>query len=199
MVDPKKLETMKNWPRPLSSSNIRSYLGLAEYYRKFAEGFSSIASPLTKLNQQKAKFQRSDKCEKSFHHLTSAPILTLLEGLDEFVVYCDSSRVSLGFVLMQYGKVIVYASRQLKVHELNYPTHDLRLAAVIFALKIWRHYIYEMHVGMFTDHKSLQYVFSQRDMNLRQMRWLELLKDYENVIADALTWLFMNSVAYVED
>ena len=111
--------------------------------------------------------------------LTSAPILTLPEGNDGFVVYCDASRVGLGCVLMQHGKVIAYASRQLKTHEKNYLTHDLELAAIVFALNIWRHYLYGVHVDVFTDHKSLKYVFTQKDLNLRQRRWLELLKDYD--------------------
>ncbi|WMV18591.1 hypothetical protein MTR67_011976, partial [Solanum verrucosum] len=98
---------------------------------------------------------------------------------------------------MKNGKVIAYASRQLKVHEKNYPTHDLELAAVVFTLKIWRHHLYEVHVDVFTDHKSIQYVFSKKDLNLRKRRWLELLKDYDmsvlyhpdkaNIVADAVS------------
>ena len=109
-------------------------------------------------------FQWSDDYEKSFAELktrlTTTPVLTLPEGLDGYVIYCDASRVGLGCVLMQRDKVITYASRQLKVHEKNYPTHDLNLAAVVFALKIWRHYLYDVHVDVFTNHKSLQYVFT---------------------------------------
>ncbi|WMV45946.1 hypothetical protein MTR67_039331 [Solanum verrucosum] len=182
-VDSQKIEAVKQWPRPTSATNIRSFLGLAGYYRRFVEGFSSIASPLTKLTQKKVKFQWSDDCEKSFAELktrlTTAPVLTLPEGSDGYVIYCDASRVGLGCVLMQRGKVIAYASRQLKVHERNYPTHDLELAAVVFALKIWRHYLYGVHVDVFTDHKSLQYMFTQKELNLRQRRWLEFLKDYD--------------------
>ncbi|WMV58989.1 hypothetical protein MTR67_052374, partial [Solanum verrucosum] len=182
-VDPKKTDVIRNWPRPLTPSDIRSVLGLAGYYRRFVNGFSSIASPMTKLTQKKAKFEWTDECERSFQtlkdKLVSAPILSLPDGLEGFVVYCDASRVGLGCVLMQNGKVIAYASRQLKVHEKNYPTHDLELAAVVFALKIWRHYLYGVHVDVFTDHKSLQYVFTQKDLNLRQRRWLEFLKDYD--------------------
>jgi len=180
-VDPKKTDAVKSWPRPLSPSDIRSFLGLAGYYRRFVEGFSSIASPLTALTQKKSKFEWSESCEKSFQllkdKLTSAPVLTLPEGTEGFVVYCDASRVGLGCVLMQHGKVIAYSSRQLKIHEKNYPTHDLELAAVVFALMIWRHYRYGVHVYVFTDHKSLQYVFSKKELNLWQSRWLELLKD----------------------
>ncbi|KAH0669578.1 hypothetical protein KY285_023739 [Solanum tuberosum] len=188
-VDPKKTDVIRNWPRPLTPSDIRSFLGLAGYYRRFVEGFSSLASPMTKL--------------------VSAPILSLPDGLEGFVVYCDASHIGLGCVLMQSGKVIAYASRQLKVHEKNYPTHDLELAAVVFALKIWRHYLYGVHVDIFTDHKNLQYVFTQKDLNLRQRRWLEFLKDYDmsvhyhpgkaNVVADALSRVSMGSLAHVEE
>ena len=123
------------------------------------EGFSYIASPLTRLTQKMVNFQSSDDCEKSFAELktrfTKNPVLTLTEGRYGYVIYCDASRVGLGCVLMQRGKVIAYDCRQLKVHEKNYPTHDLELAAVVFALKIWRHYLYGVHVDVFTDHKSL--------------------------------------------
>ncbi|KAH0683010.1 hypothetical protein KY289_020762 [Solanum tuberosum] len=128
-VDTQKIEIVQNWPRPTSPTDIRSFLGLAGYYRSFQE-----------LKKK----------------LTTAPVLTLPEGTQGFLVYCDASRVALGCVLMQNGKVIAYASKQLKVHEKNYPTHDLELAAVVFALKIWRHYLYGVHMDVFTDHKSLQ-------------------------------------------
>ncbi|WMV28793.1 hypothetical protein MTR67_022178 [Solanum verrucosum] len=168
---------------------------------RFVEGFSFIASPLTKLTQKTVKFQWSEACEKSFqemkNRLITAPVLTLPEATQGFVVYCDTSRVGLGCVLIQNGKVIAYASKQLKVHEKNYPTYDLELAAVVFALKIWRHYLYGVHVDVYTDHKSLQYVLTQKELNLRQRRRLELLKDYDlsflyhpskaNVVADSLS------------
>lgn len=188
-------------------------MGLASYYRRFVKGFSSISSQLTKLTQKKFKFQWFDACEKSFQELktrvTTAPIFTLLDGTKNFVIYCDASRVGLGYVLMQRGKEIAYASRQLKTHEKNYPTHDLELAAVVFALKIWRHYLYEVHVDVFTYHKTLEYVFNQKELNLRQIRWLELLKDYDmnilyhpgktNVIADAFSRLSMGSTTHIEE
>ncbi|WMV24189.1 hypothetical protein MTR67_017574 [Solanum verrucosum] len=141
--------------------------------------------------------------------LTATLVLTLLEGLDDYVIYYDSSRVGLGCVLMKRGKVITYASRQRKVHEKNYPTHDLELVEVVFALKIWRHYLNGVHVDVFTDHKSLQYVVTQKVLNLRQRRWLKFLKDYDmsvhyhpgkaNVVADALSRLSTVSVAHVEE
>ena len=119
----------------------------------------------------------------------------------ENTIYCDASRVGWSCVLMQGGKVISYVSRQLKVHEKNYPTHDLELAAMVFALKLWRHYLCGVNVDVFTDHKSLPYVFTQRMLNLRQRRWFELLKDYDmnfhyhpgkaNVVVDALSRMSM--------
>ncbi|GJS28457.1 putative reverse transcriptase domain-containing protein [Tanacetum coccineum] len=126
-----------------------------------------------------------------------APILALPKGNDDFVVYCDASHQSLGAVLMQREKVIAYASRQLKPHEENYITHDLELGVVVFALKIWRHYPYGTKCTVFTDHKSLQHILYQKELNMRQRRWLELLADYNyeicyhpgkaNVVADALS------------
>ena len=123
-------------------------MGLAGYYRKFVEGFSKLATPLTKLTWKEEKFVWSEACQQSFDELkrklTSAPVLTLPSGQDGYTVYCDASRQGLGCVLMQHENVIAYASRQLKKHEQNYPTHDLELAVVVFALRIWRHYLYEV-------------------------------------------------------
>ncbi|KAI3754539.1 hypothetical protein L1987_54324 [Smallanthus sonchifolius] len=129
--------------------------------------------------------------------LCSAHILALPEGTDDFVVYCDASNQGLGCVLMQREKVIAYASRQLKIHEKNYTTHDLELGAVVFALKIWRHYLYGTKCTIYNDHKSLQHIFEQKELNMRQRRWVELLNDYDcairyhpgkaNVVADALS------------
>ena len=137
-------------------------MGLDGYYRRFVDGFSSIASPLTDQTQKKVKFEWLEACEKGFQELkdmfTSAPVLTLLEGNEGFVVYCNASRVALVCVLMQHENFIAYDSRKLKVHEKNYPTHDLELDAVVFSLKVWMNYLYGVHVYVFSDHKSLQYV-----------------------------------------
>ncbi|GJR07854.1 putative reverse transcriptase domain-containing protein [Tanacetum coccineum] len=169
-VDPAKIESIKDWASPKTPTEIRQFLGLVGYYRRFIEGFSKIAN---------------------------APILALPEGSEDFVVYCDASHKGLGVVLMQREKVIAYASRQLKVHEKNYTTHDLELGSVVFALKIWRHYLYGTRCTVFTDHKSLQHILDQKELNMRQRRWLELLSDYDcdiryhpgkaNVVADALS------------
>ncbi|KAD3640206.1 hypothetical protein E3N88_29429 [Mikania micrantha] len=134
---------------------------------------------------------------KAILRIGRAPILSLPEGTEDFVVYCDASRMGLGCVLMQRKKVIAYASRQLKTHEKNYTTHDLELGAVVFALKIWRHYLYGTNCVIYTDHKSLQHILDQKILNMRQRRWVELLSDYDceiryhpgkaNVVADALS------------
>ncbi|XP_052193963.1 uncharacterized protein LOC127802285 [Diospyros lotus] len=200
-VDPAKITAVANWKQPRSVTEIKSFLGLAGYYRKFVEGFSKIATPLTKLTQKGVKFDWSKQCEESFQtlkdKLTTAPVLAMPNGSGGFMIYTNASRNGLGCVLMQHGRVIAYGSRQLKTHERNYPTHDLELAIVVFALKIWRHYLYGEKFKIFTDHKSLQYVFSQKELNMRQRRWMELLKDYDctiqyhpgkaNVVADALS------------
>ncbi|XP_077235487.1 uncharacterized protein LOC143877356 isoform X2 [Tasmannia lanceolata] len=200
-VDPAKVEAVLHWKQPSSATEVRSFLGLAGYYRKFVEGFSALAGPLTKLTRKNVKFIWAEECELSFQELkkrlTSSPVLVLpSEGMD-FVIYSDASIKGLGCVLMQDGKVIAYGSRQLKRHEVNYPIHDLELAAVVFALRIWRHYLYGVKFEVFTDHKSLKYLFDQKELNMRQRRWLEFLKDYDftlsyhpgkaNVVADALS------------
>ncbi|GJX62077.1 putative reverse transcriptase domain-containing protein [Tanacetum coccineum] len=169
-----KIEAVKNWKVPRIPTEVRLFLGLAGYYRRFIENFSKITKPLTILTQK-----------------------TLLDGPEDFVVYCDTSRIGLGCVLMQRGKVIAYASRQLKIHEKNYTTHDLDLGAVVFALKIWRHYLYRTKSVIYMDHKSLQHTFSQKELNMRQRRWIELFSDYNceicyhlgkaNMVADALS------------
>ncbi|GKB51555.1 putative reverse transcriptase domain-containing protein [Tanacetum coccineum] len=156
---------------------------------------------MTKLTQKKVKFVRGDKQEATFQllkkKLYSAPILALPEGSEDFIVYYDASIKGLGAMLMQREKVIAYASRQLKIHEKNYTTHDLELGAVVFALKIWRHYLYGTKCTVFTNYKSLQHILDQKELNMRQRHWLDFLSDYDyeiryhpgkaNVVADALS------------
>ncbi|GJU62110.1 putative reverse transcriptase domain-containing protein [Tanacetum coccineum] len=172
-VDPAKIESIKDWASPKSPTEIHQFLGLAGYYWR--------SKPFQLLKSEFA----------------CAPILALPEGSEDFIAYCDASKKGLGTVLMQIEKVIAYASRQLKIHEKNYTTHDLELRAVVFALKIWRHYLYGTKCMVFTDHKSLQHILNQKELNMRQRRWLELLSDYDceiryhpgkaNVVADALS------------
>ncbi|GJV04177.1 putative reverse transcriptase domain-containing protein [Tanacetum coccineum] len=143
-VDPSKIEAVKNWKDHTTPSEIRSFLGLAGYYRRFIANFSKIAKPLTSLTQKNKKYEWHVEQEEAFHtlknNLCDAPILSLPDGIEDFVVYYDASKQGLCCVLMQRGKVIAYASRQLKAHKKNYTTHDLELGAVVFALKTWRHY-----------------------------------------------------------
>jgi hypothetical protein len=200
-VDPGKVKDVLNWVVPQTVKEVRSFLGLAGYYRRFIENFSKIAKPLTSLLEKGVDFSWTDERQKAFEELkkrlTTAPVLTLPDQNKRFTVYCDASRDGLGCVLMQEGRVIAYASRQLRRHELNYPTHDLELAAVVHALKIWRHYLFGQRCDIYTDHKSLKYIFTQSELNMRQRRWLELVKDYDleiyyypgkaNVVADALS------------
>nr|GFA02597.1 putative reverse transcriptase domain-containing protein [Tanacetum cinerariifolium] len=168
-VDPAKIESIKDWASPKTPTEIHQFLGLAGYYRWFIEGFSKIAKTLTKLTKKGVKFDWGEKQEHK----------------------------GLGAVLMQREKVIAYASRQLKIHEKNYMTQDLELGSVVFAFKIWRHYLYETKCTVFTDHKSLQHILDQKELNMRQRRWLKLLSDYDceiryhpgkaNVVTDALS------------
>ncbi|TYK04606.1 pol protein [Cucumis melo var. makuwa] len=170
-VNPAKIEAVTNWPRSSTVSEIRSFLGLAGYYRSRA-------------------------CESSFQELkqklVTAPVLTVPDRSGSFVICSDASKKGLGCALMQQGKVVAYAFRQLKSHEQNYPTHDLELAAVVFALKIWRHYLYGEKIQIFTDHKSLKYFFTQKELNMRQRRKVAhstalitkqapLLRDFDSV------------------
>jgi hypothetical protein len=199
-VDPDKVQEVMNWKPPMTVRQIRSFLGLAGYYRRFIPDFSRIAKSMTELLKKGAKFVWGQKCEDAFHtlrkHLTTSPVLAQPDSSKPFDVYYNASDTGLGCVLMQDNRVIAYASRALRPHEQNYPTHDLELAAMVHALKMWRHYLMGAHYNIFTDHKSLKYIFTQADLNMRQRRWLELIKDYDlevhyhpgkaNMVADAL-------------
>jgi hypothetical protein len=200
-MDPGKVRDVLNWEPPTTVSEIRSFLGLVGYYRRFIEGFSKLVKPLTSLLEKDKKFIWSEACQNSFDELrkrlTTAPVLAMPDVHKSFDIYCDASKQGLGCVLMQEGHVIAYASRQLRKHEQNYPTHDLELAVVVHALKIWRQYLLGHRCQIYTNHKSLKYIFTQNNLNLRQQRWLELIKDYDlqihyhprkaNVVADALS------------
>ncbi|WVZ25177.1 hypothetical protein V8G54_003721 [Vigna mungo] len=182
-IDPAKVQTVMEWERPKTVTEVRSFVGLTGYYRRFIEIFSRDSSPVDSVDQEGSALCLKEK-------LTSATVLVIPNTGRPFEVYCDASHQGL-------GRVVAYASRQLKVHEKNYPTHDLELAAVVFALKNWRHYLYGAQFQVFSDHKSLKYLFDQKELNMRQRRWMEFLKDYDfellyhpgkaNVVADALS------------
>jgi hypothetical protein len=200
-VDPGKVKDALNWMPPTTVSEIRSFLRLAGYYHRFIKDLSKIGKPMTKLLEKNKAFEWTRECQASFEELkkrlTSSPVLILPNLTKKFDIYCDASCQGLGCILMQEGQVVRYASRQLRKHEENYPTHDLELAAVVHALKIWRHYLIGHRCEIYSDHKSLKYIFTQNDLNLRQCRWLELIKDYDlginyhlgkaNVVAYALS------------
>jgi hypothetical protein len=201
VVNPSKVASILEWEAPKNVKQIRGFFRMAGYYRRFIEGFSKIAGPMSKVLQKNTPFVWSEECEVSFQtleeKLTTSPVLAVPETGKDYTVYCDASKNGLGCVLMQDMKVIAYGSRQLLPHEVNYPTHDIELAAVVFALKGWRHFLYGAKCELYTDHKSLKYFFTQKELNMWQRRWLELIKDYDltinytpgkaNVVADALS------------
>jgi hypothetical protein len=200
-VDPIKVKDILEWKPPTTVHQVRSFLGLAGYYRRFISDLSKLVKPITSLLKNDTKFNWSSRCNEAFEQLkvllTTAPVLAQPDIEKPFDVYCDASGSGLGCVLIQEGRVIAYASRQLCRHEEHYPTHDLELAAVVHALKMWRHYLLGNICHIYTDHKSLKYIFTQSELNMRHRRWLELIKDYEleihyhrgkaNVVADALS------------
>jgi hypothetical protein len=160
-----------DWKSPTTVHEVQSFLRLAGYYRRFIPDFSKIVKPMTSLLQKDHKFAWTEECEAAFctlrKLLTTAPVLAQPDIEKPFDVFCDASKNDLGCVLMQDGRVIMYASRQLRKHEANYPTHDLELAAVVHALKIWRHYLLGNVCNIFTDHKSVKYIFTQFELNMR--------------------------------
>jgi hypothetical protein len=200
-VHPSKVQDVLSWNAPTSVGDIQSVLGLARYYQRSIEGFSKVSKPMTELLEKEKKFKLTPTCEASFQVLkkrqTTASILVMPDMDKPFSIYCDALGQGLGCVLMQDGRVVAYASRQLRKHEVNYPTHDLDLAAVVHALNIWRHYLMGKRCELYADHKSLKYIFTQSNLNLRQRRWLELIKDCDpginyhpgmaNVVADTLS------------
>jgi hypothetical protein len=171
-VDPSKVQEVMDWKPHKTFHQIHSFQGLASYYRRFIPDFSRIATPMTKLLKKGVKFVWSKECEKAFHtlrqHLTTAPMLVQLDNSKPFEVFCDASGTGLSCVLMQENRVIAYSSLLLRPHEVNYLTHDLELAAVVHVLKIWRHYLMGNRCNIFTNHKSLKYIFTQSELNMRQ-------------------------------
>ncbi|XP_028110422.1 uncharacterized protein LOC114308926 [Camellia sinensis] len=169
-VDPHKIKAIINWPTPTNVPEVHNFMGLVGYYQRFVRDFSKIVVPLTQLTRKREPFEWMDQRESVFQELktrlTIAPILTIPSGTEGFVIFSDASYMGLGCVLMQNGKVIAYASRQLRPHEKNYPTHDLELATVVFALKIWHHYLYEAKCEVYINHKSLKYFFIQKELSM---------------------------------
>jgi hypothetical protein len=171
MVDPSKVRDALDWKPPASRHQVRGFPGLADYYRRFILNFSKIVKPITKLLKKGNKYVWIADCDEAFltlkKLLTTSPVLAQSDIAKSFNIYCDASGTGLGSVLMQEGRVISYSSRQLKCHEEHYSTHDLELAAMVMALRTWRHHMLRNVVHIYTYHKSLKYIFIQLDLNMR--------------------------------
>jgi hypothetical protein len=182
-MDPTKVEAIMEWHVPTNVTEVRSFMGLAGYYRQFIEGFSKVANPITELQKKNRKFVWTEKCAEAFWRLkellTKTPILKVSDMDVDFLVCTDTSKEGLGGVLMQYGQVIAYISRKLRRHEENYEMHDLELLAIIYALKVWRHYLVGKKIELKTNHCGIQHIFTQSDLNARQRSWSELLSEYD--------------------
>ena len=200
-VDPRKIETVAKWARPKDVSQLRSFLGLCNYFRRFIQGYSTLVAPLTHLTRKDVKFTWTDQCEESFegvkYALTHAPVLILPTFGERFEVICDASLVGIGAVLLQNGKPIAFESRKLTPAERNYTTGEQELTAVVHAMRTWRCYLEGSECVVITDHNPLTYLKSQQNLSRRQARWLEYLEqtfDYRweyrpgrNNVADPLS------------
>jgi hypothetical protein len=200
VLDPEKVEAIKEWVAPRNVAEVRSFMGLVGYYRRFIAEFSRIAHPITSLQRKEKTFQWTEECEKSFQRLkqllTNAPILRIVDPNMDFMVCTDVCKEGLGGVLSHNGFVICYESRKLKENEKNYATNDLELTTIIHALRKWIHYLMGRRFELRTDHNSLKYLFDQPTLNARQSRWLEFpceykfdikhIKGKENKVVDAL-------------
>jgi hypothetical protein len=174
-MDTEKIESIKGWSTPNNVTEIRSFMGLTGYYRIFIEGFSKIAHPITSLQKKGVNFKWTLDFEKGFQHLkhllTSAPILRIDDPNEDFIVCTDACKEGLSGVLNQNGYVVCYESRKLKEHERKYATHDLELATIVHALKMWRLYLIGKRFELRIDHSGLKYLFRHPTLNARQRRW----------------------------
>ena len=171
------MEAIVNWPTPKNVPEVRNFMGLAGWCRIFIKDFSKIAMHLTELTKKEDPFQWNDRRQQSFDRLkqilATHPVLKLPNFSQPFELEVDACGQGIGGILKQEGHPVAYESRQLRPHEKSYPTHDLELLAVVYTLKRWRHYLLGMRFQLSTDHKSLKWIFTQPDLNMRQRRWLE--------------------------
>ena len=199
--DPDKVAAVVKWPIPRSVSEVRGFLGLTGWCRIFVKEYAFITGPLTELTHKDEIFAWTETRDLAFNRLkeilASEPVLKLPDFDKTFEVIVDACGQGIGGILQQDHHPIAYESRQLRIHEKNYPTHDLELLAVIHALKKWRHYLLSQTFELVTDHKSLKWIFTQPDLNMRQRRWVEYLQEFsfeikfrpgkDNQAADALS------------
>jgi hypothetical protein len=182
-VDLEKFKAIRGWPTPRNVSDVKYFMGLVGYYRRFIVGFSKISHPITSLQKKGTKFEWTLKCENNFNILkellTSAPVLKIVNPNESFVECTNSCKEGLGGFLTQNGHVIGYESRNLKEHERNYATHDLELATIVHALRMWRHYLTGKKFELRTDHIGLKYRFEHPTLTAKQTRWKEFLGEYE--------------------
>ena len=200
-VDQEKVKAIQEWPTPTSITQVRSFHGLASFYRRFVKDFSTIAAPLTEVIKKNVGFQWGEAQERSFNSLkeklTNAPLLVLPNFSKTFEIECDASGVGIGAVLMQEGKPIAYFSEKLNGATLNYPTYDKELYALVRALEIWQHYLWPKEFVIHTDHESLKHIKGQGKLNRRHGKWMEFIETFpyvirykqgkENIVADALS------------
>ena len=170
-MDLKKIKSISEWITPQNVSEVRPVMGLEGYYRRFIEGFSKIAHPITSLQKKGIKFEWTPKCKESFQRLkellTSAVVLKITDPNEDFVVCTNACKEGIGGVITQNGHVICYESRKLKEHEKNYATHDLDLAAIVHALKMWMYYLMGSKFKLRTNHHGLKCLFEEQNLNAR--------------------------------
>ncbi len=185
-VDEEKVRAIQEWPTPKSVTEVRSFHGLASFYRRFVKDFSTLAAPLNEVLKKNVGFKWGEKQEEAFNvlkqKLTNAPILALPNFQKSFEIECDASNVGIGAVLMQEGHPIVYFSEKLSGHTLNYSTYDKELYALVRALKTWQHYLYPKEFVIHSDHESLKYIKGQGKLNKRHAKWVEFLEQFPYVI-----------------
>ena len=200
-VDEEKIKAIQEWPTPSNLSNVRSFHGLASFYRRFVKDFSTIVAPLTEVIKKNVAFKWSEEQEKAFqlikHKLTHAPLLALPNFSKTFEIECDASGVGIGAVLMQEGRPLAYFSEKLNGAALKYPTYDKELYALVRTLETWQHYLWPKEFVIHTDHESLKHLKGQHKLNKRHARWVEFIETFlyvirykqgkENVVADALS------------
>jgi hypothetical protein len=201
VVDPDNIKFIMEWPTPKDVSDIRSFMGLVGYYRRFIKGFSKIGCPITAFQKKRDKFTWTQECEERFqslkHLMTHVPMMKIIDPENDFFMCTDACKEGLGGVLMQGGSVVCYESQKLNEHEVNYMTHDLELAAIVHALKMWIHYLLGRKFVLMTEHCGIRYLFDQPKLNARQSRWMALLSEFdfeikhvkgkENKVVDALS------------